>query len=66
MASAPLVLMFESRKRHVKKAFDTGLTSFTVLMAVFGLVASVIPESKISKLSNYESEGDSSITNPTC
>ena len=34
--------------------FYTGLTSFTVLMAVFDLVASVIPESKISKLSNFE------------
>ena len=35
--------------------FYTGLTSFTVLMSVFNLVAAGIPESPISKLTQFES-----------
>ena len=34
-------------------SFYTGLNSFTVLMAVFDLVAAVIPESPLSKLSKF-------------
>ena len=35
--------------------FYTGLNSFTVLMAVFNLVAPVIPEYPLSKLSKFQS-----------
>ena len=35
--------------------FYTGLNSFTVLMAVFELVAAVIPENPLSKLSKFQS-----------
>ena len=35
--------------------FYTGLSSFTVLMAVFNLVAGVIPENPLSKLSRFQS-----------